>query len=506
MSEKFFLDPIDTNDDRLLANVHPQPWSNPVPASRYNLVVIGAGTAGLVTAAGAAGLGAKVALIERGLFGGDCLNTGCVPSKALIRSSRAAFDVLRAGELGVSCERSSIDFSKVMERMRRLRADLSAHDSLARFSRELKVDVFLGQARFAGRDSIEVDGARLRFKKAAICTGSRPAVPPVPGLAEAGYLTNETVFQLTTLPKRLAVIGGGPIGCELAQAFSRMGSSVTLLEHGNMLLPRDDADAGSLVRLSLDRDGVTVLFGSSVLSIAQREGEKRITIGSGSGNTELSVDALLVAAGRIPNIEGLDLEKAGVAWNTGSGVIVNDHLQTANPDIYAAGDVCSPYRFTHAADATARIVIANALFHAKQKFSDLVIPWCTYTDPEVAHVGLDKEEAGKRGVEVQTLTVPLSDVDRAVLDSQTGGFARVHLKKGTDRILGATIVASHAGDMISELALAMTTRRGLSWIGKTIHPYPTQSEALRKLADQYTRTRLTPFIRRVLQAWFRLRR
>ncbi len=504
MSEKSFFYSMDQNDERLLDNVRPKSWVNPEPASCYNLVVIGAGTAGLVTAAGAASLGAKVALVERGLFGGECLNTGCVPSKALIRSSRAIFAARNAADFGISVQGVSFDFGKTMERMRRLRADISSHDSLARFSGELKVDVFLGQARFTGRDAIEVNDTRLCFKKAVICTGSRPVVPPIPGIAEAGFLTNETVFRLTDLPKRLAVVGGGPIGCELAQAFARMGSSVVLLEKGKQLLPREDADAALLVRQALERDGVSVRLGSSVSAVDQAAGEKRISVESSGGRTELTVDSILVAVGRIPNIDAMDLEKAGVSSEPRRGVIVNDCLQTTNPDVYAAGDVCSAYRFTHAADAMARIVIANALFAQRQNFSDLVIPWCTYTDPEVAHVGLYEKDAGNAGFDA--FTVPLSEVDRAVLDSEPVGFTRVLLKKGTDRIAGATIVARNAGDMINELTLAMTAGVGLSTIGRTIHPYPTQSEAIRKLADRYNKTRLTPFVKRLLNAWLAWRR
>ncbi len=502
MPEKSFLDPIDHHDRRLLDNVRPGNWANPEPASRYNLVVIGAGTAGLVTAAGAAGLGAKVALVERSMLGGECLNTGCVPSKALIRSSRAIVAAQNASQFGVNVQGVSFDFAKTMERMRRLRADISIHDSLERFSRELKVDVFLGQARFTSRDSIDVDGARLRFRKAAICTGSRPAVPPVPGLAESGFLTNETVFHLTDMPKRLAVMGGGPIGCELAQTFARMGSSVVLFEQGKQLLPREDADAAHLVTQALEQDGVTVRLNSSVVTVTPGAGGTRLSIESPGGKAELVVDSILVAVGRAPNIDAMELDKAGVSAGPSQGVIVNDLLQTTNPNVYAAGDVCSPYRFTHAADAMARIIIANALFPLRRKFSDLVIPWCTYTDPEVAHVGMYEQDARKQGFEPETITLSMAEVDRAVLDSESAGFARVHLKKGTDRILGATIVARNAGDMISEFTLAMTARQGLTAIGKTIHPYPTQAEAVRKLADKYNKTRLRPIIRRLLAVWF----
>jgi pyruvate/2-oxoglutarate dehydrogenase complex dihydrolipoamide dehydrogenase (E3) component len=501
MSENLSIRDPDNHDRRLLRNVRPPGWRNPTPADRYNLVVIGAGTAGLVTAAGAAGLGARVALVEAGLFGGDCLNTGCVPSKAIIRSARVASDMKAAGEFGGTCSGFSFDFAKAMERMRGLRADISRHDSLERFSRELKVDVFIGHARFTGRDTIEVNGSRLRFRKAAVCTGTRPAIPSLPGLAAAGYLTNETVFQLTALPGRLAVIGGGPIGCELAQAFARMGSRVTIVQHGDQVLPREDREAAAIVQSSLEQDGVAVKLAAHAVAVTVSPGGKLIAIEAGGSRGELEADEILVAAGRVPNVEALDLEKAGVAFDPRQGVQVNDLLQTSNAHIYAAGDVCTSLRFTHAADAMARIVIANSLFPARQRMSALLIPSCMYTEPEVAHVGLHGAEALKAGDRVMTLTVPLSEVDRAVLEGDGTGFARVHLKKGTDRILGATIVSRHAGEMISEITLAMTSGLGLAAIGRTIHPYPTTGEAVRKLADLYARTRLTPLLKTILRRW-----
>ncbi len=507
MEERPLVLPKDEFNIRLVQNVHPAERRNPEPASRYNIVVIGGGTAGLVAAAGSAGLGARVALIERGLLGGDCLNVGCVPSKGIIRTGRAAYDASTAGEFGVTCGNDiSADFGKAMERMRRIRAGISAHDSVERFGRELGVDVFLGNGAFTGPDSISVDGMILRFKKAAICTGARPAAPSIPGIEEAGYLTNENVFWLTELPKRLAVVGGGPVGCELAQTFARMGNSVTVLQRGGQVLPREDRDAADVVHKALERDGVEVRLQARVLSIRKSGAEKIVTIEQEGKTAVFPVDEILVGVGRSPNVEGLDLEKAGIVYDPREGVKVNDRLQTTNPRVYAAGDVCSSYKFTHAADAMARIVIANALFKGGQKASALVIPWCTYTDPEVAHVGMYEQEARERGIDALTLTVPLSDVDRAVLDGETEGFARVHLKKGTDEILGATMVARHAGDMMNELTFAMTAGLGLSAIGRTIHPYPTQAEAIKKLADSYNRTRLTPLIKRVLTAWLKWQR
>ncbi|MGZ8463564.1 MAG: mercuric reductase, partial [Candidatus Deferrimicrobiaceae bacterium] len=488
-------------------NVHPLGYKNPVPADRYNLVVIGAGTAGLVTAAGAAGLGAKVALIEREFMGGDCLNVGCVPSKGILRPARVIHDARTSGEFGVNEPgHLTIDFGKAMERMRRIRADISSHDSVHRFSETLGVDVFLGEGKFAGPDAIEVDGTRLRYKRAAICTGARAAAPPIPGIREAGYLTNETVFSLTELPGRLAVIGGGPIGCELSQAFCRLGSRVTLFEMGSHILPREDPDAAGIVQDAFVTEGVELILNARIVRVSQEGSEKVVHVEQEGKPREIRVDEILVGIGRAPNVDGLNLETGGIAYDPRHGIEVNDRLQTSNPRVYAAGDICFPYKFTHTADALARILIANALFLGRQKSSALVVPWCTYTDPEVAHVGMYEADAKEKGIPVVTRTVPLSDVDRAKLDGEADGFARVHLRKGRDTILGATIVASHAGEMINEFSLAITSGLGLSAIGKTIHPYPTQGEAIRKLADAYNRTRLTPSVKKILEAWLRWQR
>jgi len=491
--------PVDVHNQTLIANVHPPDWVNPQPAARYNMVVIGAGTAGLIVAAGAAGLGAKVALVERQLMGGDCLNVGCVPSKALLRSARAIADVRRAPDFGVAISPAGgVDFAAVMERMRRLRAKLSAKDSAARY-RAMGVDIFIGDARFSGRDTVEVTGHTLRFARAAIATGTRAAAPPIPGLEEAGYLTNETVFSLTALPGRLIVIGGGPVGCELAQALARFGARVALLEMAPSILPQEDREAAAIVRDALARDGIEVHEGVRIESVAAGGG-KRARFERDGVAREIETDEILVAAGRIPLVDGLNLEAAGVEYDGRIGVMVNDRLQTTNARIYAAGDVASPYRFTHVADASARIVIRNALFLGRQRASALTIPWCTYTDPEVAHVGLYEAQARRRGG-VRTFVQPLADVDRAVLDGETAGFVKVHVGERNDRILGATIVARHAGDLISELTLAITGGVGLGTIAQTIHPYPTQAEAIRKIADAYNRSRLTPRLSGLFRRW-----
>jgi len=493
--------PYDAYNITLVSNVHPEDWVNPEPAPRYNLVVIGAGTAGLVTAAGAAGLGARVALIERRLLGGDCLNVGCVPSKCLIRSSRAAVDVLGAEDFGIKIpEGVQVDFEKVMERMRRIRSRISVHDSAKRFQ-ELGVDVFLGQARFISPDAVDVEGKTLRFKKGVIATGARAVVPPVPGLNEAGFLTNETVFNLTERPERLAVFGAGPLGCELAQAFQRLGSQVTIIEQAPQFLTREDPDAARILSDAFRKEGIDVRLNTRVDRVGLDGREKTIHLKTDGKESIVVVDEILVGAGRAPNVEGLNLEAAGVVYDPRKGVTVNNRLQTANPRIYAAGDVCLTHKFTHTADATARIVIQNALFMGRKKQSAITIPWCTYTDPEIAHVGMYERDAKGKGIEVDTFIRPLKEVDRAVTDGEEEGFVKVHVKKGTDQILGATIVARHAGEMISEITLAMAAGMGLSRIANVIHPYPTQAEAIRQTGDLYNKTRLTPLVKSLMSRW-----
>lgn len=499
--------PNDEYNRQLVGNVHPPEWRNPEPSGRYNLVVIGAGTAGLVTAAIAAGLGAKVALVERHLMGGDCLNVGCVPSKGVIAASRAVAKARSSGAFGVEgTESLTADFAEAMARMRRLRARISHNDSAHRFT-GLGVDVFIGDGRFAGPGVIEVGAQRLEFSKAAVCTGARAAIPPIPGLREVGYLTNDTLFTLTALPRRLAVIGAGPIGCEMAQAFARLGSRVSLLEPAERILPRDDAEAAAIVQARMVKDGVEVVLGAAVTRV-ERRGAESATLYAVNGRTsEVLADHILVAVGRAPNVEGLGLESVGVGYDTVSGVKVNDFLQTTAPSIYAAGDVCFPYKFTHAADATAQVLIQNALFPhpvglGRASVRSLVIPWATYTDPEVAHVGLTQAEAASAGIDTDTFTFRLSDVDRAILDGEEEGFARALVKKGTDTIVGATVVAAHAGDLISQFTQAMRNGLGLSAIAGTIYPYPTQAEVIKKVANAWRKSTFTDGKKNILRRWF----
>ncbi|MBI4055472.1 MAG: mercuric reductase [Elusimicrobia bacterium] len=499
------LPACDRYDQALLANVHPADWKNPDPAPRYNLVVLGAGTAGLVTAAGAAGLGAKVALVEKHLLGGDCLNVGCVPSKALLRAARAFAEARDAEHFGVKIDGDvRPDFPAIMERMRRLRSHISRNDSVHRY-RSLGVDVFLGEARFLNGETVEVEGKKLRFRRAVIATGARAALPPIPGLQEAGCLTNETLFSLTQLPKRLAVIGAGPIGCEMSQAFRRFGSEVFLVEVECQILTREDPDAARIVEKAFQRDGIETLCEVQIQKVLRRGNAKVLELKHHGKPQELEVDEILLGVGRAPNTEGLNLEAAGVEYGR-RGVHVNDYLQTSNPHIYAAGDICLPFKFTHAADATARLVLRNALFMGRGKLSALTIPWCTYTDPEIAHVGLYEKDARDRGIQAETFIQKLEEVDRAILDGESEGLLKVHVKKGTGKILGATLVARHAGETISEITLALQAGLGLKVLAETIHPYPTQAEAIRKAADAYNRSRLTPRIKRLFQTWFAWRR
>lgn len=502
------LEPLDEHNLRLIENVHPPNWKNPEPAPKYNLVVLGAGTAGLVAAAGAAGLGARVALVERHLMGGDCLNVGCVPSKALLRAARAAAEVRRAAQWGLSlASKPKVDFAAIMARVRSARAHISPHDSARRFTQEYGVDVFFGQARFIAADAVEVDGQVLRFQRAVIATGARPLVPPIPGLSEAGFYTNETIFNLTTLPKRLAVVGGGPIGCELAQAFARFGAEVTVVEMMDQLLPRQDEEAASLLAAVLREEGVTLHLGSRLQRVERKEVGITLHVERDGVTTQVEADAILVAVGRAPNVEGLQLEAAGIAYDR-NGVRVDDTFRTTNPRVFAAGDVCSPYKFTHAADFMARAVVQNAFFAfaGKKRASRLLIPWCVYTDPEVAHVGLSPAQARERGVAVETFTLPLTSLDRAVLEGEEQGFVKIHVKKGSDRILGATVVCPRAGELIAELTVAMQAGLGLGFLASVIHPYPTFAENIRKAGDAYNRTRLTPAGKKLLQRFFSWRR
>jgi pyruvate/2-oxoglutarate dehydrogenase complex dihydrolipoamide dehydrogenase (E3) component len=494
------VQPLDEANRWLLAEVHPPDWRNPDPHPVYDLVVLGGGTAGLVCAVGAASLGARVALAERRLLGGDCLNVGCVPSKALLRSARAASEIRRGRGFGVAVDAPRIGFGAVMQRLRERRASIAINDSANRLAR-LGIHVFFGDAAFANERTVTVDQRVLRFRRAVIATGSRPATPPVRGLEAVPYLTNETLFSLTERPGHLVAIGAGPIGCEMAQAFARLGSRVTLFDAAPRVLPREDADAAAIVHRALERDGISLELGTRLLEVRSADGAIAIALERrGEPIRMITGDCLLVAAGREPDIHHLNLVAAGVESDA-QGVIVDDRLRTTNPRVFASGDVCSTFKFTHAADAMSRIVIQNALFYGRRKASALVIPWCTYTAPEVAHVGLNENAARDRGRSVATITVELSDVDRAVVDDETEGFLRVHHEKG--RLVGCTIVAPHAGDLIGQASFAMTRGARLSHFSSTVYPYPTIAEAFRKAGDTYRRTLVSAGFHKWLERYFR---
>lgn len=506
MDWNFDVLPKDEHNQKLLNHVHPSDWKNPEPEPLYNLVVVGAGTAGLISAIATASLGGKVALIERHLMGGDCLNVGCVPSKALIAPSHLAARMRDAASFGLTAsEVRKEDFPNVMERLRRIRADISKNDSARRYA-EKGVDVLIGEGRFTGPDTVEVNGKTLRFKKAVIATGARAVHPDFQGLEKTGFLTNETVFNLTDRPDHLIVIGGGPIGCELAQAFRRLGSKVTIIQHGHFL-PREDPEASALLAATFEAEGIEVFLESRPVRAEQTAtGAKRIVIEQNGVEKAVEGDEILIGAGRAPNVEGLGLEAAGVQFDVRKGVTVNDHLQTSNQRIYAAGDCCMEWKFTHAADAAAQIVVQNALFGGRKKLSALNMPWCTYTDPEIAHVGLYEHDAQKQGIETRSFKFELAENDRAQAEGETNGFVKIAVKKGTGKILGATIVAAHAGEMIGEISVAMAAGLGLGSLGSVIHPYPTQAEAIKRAAGLYNQTRLTPAVARLLKGWLKLQR
>lgn len=498
---KFEVLPVDEHNRRLLDNVHPDDWKNPEPAGKYNLVVIGAGSAGLIAAIGTAGLGGKVALIERHLMGGDCLNVGCVPSKSMIRPARLASEMRRASDFGLTpADIQKSDFPRVMERMRSLRARFSAHDSPRRYT-DAGVDVFIGEARFTGPGAVEVGGTRLEFRKAVIASGASPVHPDFEGLAETGFRTNETIFNLEELPDQLAVIGGGPIGCELAQAFRRLGAKVTIILRSTFM-SKEDPEAAERLEQVFAEEGIEVLSHATIKRVKETsDGRKRVVVVANGMGSVIDADEILVGAGRAPNVEGLGLELAGVEFDAKSGIHVNDNLRTTNPNIYAAGDCCMQHKFTHAADAAAQIVIQNALFGGRKKASKLIIPWCTYTDPEIAHVGMYEHDAKEQGIETDLFRAELSNNGRAEMDGEDNGFVKILVKKGTDKILGATIVASHAGDLISEITVAMSAGMGLGGIAGVIHPYPTQAEAIKGAASEWRKTRLTPMVARLMEKW-----
>lgn len=476
-------------------------WRNPDPRGPYHLLIIGAGPAGLIAARAAVRGGAKVALIERNLLGGSCLNNGCIPSKAIIRTSRLYREMRDAEHFGGRVPGGiAVDFPAVMERVRRIRARLSERGSAERLA-AMGIDLHFGEARFAGPDSVTVGGNVLRFKKALVATGARPVRPPIPGLEEAGYLTYENVFDLTECPQRLLVIGGGPVGCELAQAFARLGSRVTLVEEDPMFLGHEERDAAQLLSDALARDGIEIHLDTQTTRVRVEGNDKVADLVNDDTKRTVAVDQILVGVGTAPNVQGLELEAAGVVYDDARGIPVDDFLRTTNRRIFAAGDVCGENKFPHIESAAGRIVVANALFLGRQRLSAEAIPWCTFTDPEIAHVGMYVTEARQKNIPVKTFTILMHEVDRAITDGEEEGFVKVHVREGTGKILGATVVASHAGDLINEISLAMSAGLDLHALARVNQPYPTQSQAIKMAAGAYVASRRTSFRTWLMTKW-----
>lgn len=455
-----------------------------------NLVVIGAGSAGLVSSLIAATVKARVTLIERDRMGGDCLNTGCVPSKAIIRSARIADYMRRAPEFGIAPVTPAVDFPAVMERVQAVIKQIEPHDSVERFT-DLGVDCVHGDATIVSPWEVEVNGERISARNIVIASGSRARVPEVPGLETLDYLTSDSLWDIRDLPGRLLVLGAGPIGCELAQAFARLGSQVTLVTHAPRIMPREDEDAAAAVHKAFERQGISVHCGYEAREFRRGDDAQEGVFDTAQGEQVVSFDRILVAVGRSPNTEGLGIEKLGIEVTPAGTIAVDDYLQTAVPTIYACGDIAGPYQFTHMASHQAWYASVNALFGSFRRFKVdySVVPWATFTDPEVARVGLSETEAREQGIEVEVTRYGIDDLDRAIADGEDHGYVKVLTAPGSDRILGATLVGYHAGELISEFVLAMKHGIGLNKILGTIHIYPTLSESNKFLAGEWRKAR-----------------
>ena len=474
------------HDARWRTLTFPPSYGNPAPRPRYHMVVIGAGPAGLICALGAAGLGAHVALVEHRAMGGDCLNVGCVPSKALLEYVRHHPE--RPG------------FDEAFGWMREVRAAIAEHDSVERYTRA-GVDVFLGTARFLDRSTVQVHDLCLSARRIVIATGARPHIPDVPGLSAAEPLTNETVFEIPRAPASLAILGAGPVGCELAQALAALGVKMHLLDSAGRVLPTESPGASAAVASALQRAGVSLHLNAKLVEVRRRGSSTVLKLADG----EVGAERVLVAAGRRANTSGLELDTVGVEL-TPDGLIEVDHrLRTTAPRVFAAGDVCTSRQYTHHADAQARIVIQNALFAPTASTRKLLIPHCTFTTPEVAQIGKTQDELERADIDFDLQHLDFSELDRGRAAGNVDHFAEVLTKRKTDELLGATIVGENAGDLIAPLCIAMSNRLTLRDLGKTVLPYPTHAEYLRLLTDRYNRTRLTPMVRKLLNAWFQLR-
>lgn len=475
--------------DEYLRRVRPVGWENPPPKRVYDLAVLGAGPAGLAAVDSAARRGLSVALIERDRLGGNSLNAGSVPSKAIIRTARVHSAIRDLEELGASVSIAApADFGAVMARMRRIRTRIAEYHSVERL-RARGVDVFFCSASFIGPNALLAGNTPLSFKKAIVATGARPRPCDIEGLGQIAHLTSESIFDIAALPTRLGVIGGGPLGCELAQAFCRLGSRVTIVQNDPKFLPQEERDAAELLSLSLSRDGVETRLNTTVVGARLENDEKFLDTLENDSKSSIAVDDILLSIGRVANVETLGLELAGIRVDPGEGIKIDDFLCTTNADVYAAGDVCKPHKFTNIAEASGRIAALNAWGRRTERQSHLAIPWCTYCDPEIAHIGMNLVEAWQRSIPAKSFTVMMQDVDRAITDGQNDGFVKIYVREGTDEILGATIVAARASEMINEMSVVMSAGIGMHKLATILHSYPAQSDAIRLAALAFVRNR-----------------
>lgn len=462
-----------------------------LPMKKFDLVIIGGGVAGLVSASGAAQLGARVALVERESLGGDCLRTGCVPTKRLVHSAKVASLMRRAGEFGLEGEPLRVNFQKVMQSMRDVRAEIGKNDDPERF-RKMGVDVMFGEGRFTGPNEFEIKGERLWGRKFIIATGSRPVMLPIPGLKESGALTNETALELDRLPRTIAILGAGPIGMEFAQVFSRLGSKVTVIEKMGQILPREDKELSDALFKILSAQGIRIDVCTEVKEVRRSGEAKTLSAQCPTGDKTYEADEVMIAIGRAPNVEGLNLEAAGVEYDRRKGIKADDTLRTSQKHIYACGDVVGQYAFTHVAEYHAGIAISNSLFPViKRKVDYRVVPWTTFTDPELSRIGLTEDEAKEKygSKDVHVYRFEFKDVDRAVIEGEGQGLIKL-VCDSKARILGAHILGPHAGELIHEYVLAMRENLPITKISRAIHVYPTGSQAVKRAADQYYKEKL----------------
>jgi pyruvate/2-oxoglutarate dehydrogenase complex dihydrolipoamide dehydrogenase (E3) component len=477
------------SQDGFLRRVRPPGWQNPRPRSRYDLVIVGGGPAGLSAAEFARRQGRSVALVERYRLGGNSLNSGSIPSKAIIRAARVLSSLRDDEEYGAAAfERPATDFRAVMERSRGIRTRIAEYHAVERLEAQ-GIDVFFADARFAEPHVLIAGQTPLAFEKAIIATGARPRSSNIPGLDLVSYLTSDSIFDLAELPQRLGVIGGGPLGCELAQAFCRLGSRVTIVQKEPKFLPAEEREAAELLSMSMSRDGVDTRLNTLVVGARMEGGAKWLDTINDGVKSSIPVDEILLSIGRVPNVECLGLTAGGVDFETGQGINVDGFLCTTNVDVYAAGDVCNRRQFTNVASSAGRIAVQNAFGTRIERHHQAAIPWCTYCDPEIAHIGVHAREARERSIPVECYTVMMQDVDRAITDGQDSGFVKIYVREGTDQILGATIVATRASELINEMSVIMSTGIGMRRLATIVHTYPAQSDAIRLAAVAFVNSR-----------------